>query len=108
MSPNDLGENITVEDCERLPICGLIKSFKTRSIKVILRARIMVRRIRIHLTTTPTHFGGVRFWFLCPHCERRLRVLLIHPTSYMVGCRTCLGICYRQQRFKGMLEEAVG
>ena len=102
--PNDLGRNFTVEDCQRLPIEGLIKSFKTKSADAILGAKVMVSQIRIHLTSTQTRFSGVRFWFLCPQqCGRRIGVLLIHPTG-KVGCRNCLGVKYRQQRFKGMIE----
>ncbi len=37
----------------------------------------------VRITTTPCHFGGVRYWFICPNCDRRRAIL------YPKVCRTC-------------------
>jgi hypothetical protein len=37
----------------------------------------------VRITTTPCHFGGVRYWFLCPGCSRRCAIL------YPQFCRIC-------------------
>lgn len=37
----------------------------------------------VWITTTPCHFGGVRYWFLCPNCDRRCAIL------YPQVCRIC-------------------
>lgn len=37
----------------------------------------------VQITTTPCHFGGVRYWFLCPSCNRRCAIL------YPQFCRIC-------------------
>jgi hypothetical protein len=37
----------------------------------------------VRITTTPCHYGGVRYWFLCPDCSRRCAIL------YPQVCRIC-------------------
>jgi hypothetical protein len=37
----------------------------------------------VRITTTPCHFGGVRYWFQCPRCDRRCAIL------YPQVCRIC-------------------
>ena len=102
--PDYFGSFVTVEDCQRFPIRGLIKSFKTKSAEAILEAKVMIKGTQVHLTATPMNFGGTRFWFLCPGCQCRLSVLLAHPLTRKIGCRRCLGVEYRAKRYKGMVE----
>jgi len=104
MTPNDLGKNFTVEDCERLPVYSFFKDFRTNLKKAALSSTLEVSQTKVSLAATPTRFGGFRLWFLCPHCERKIKVLLIHPFTGKVGCRGCLGLTYRKQRYKGMVE----
>lgn len=43
---------------------------------------------------TPCHYGGYRYWYLCPHCGKRTSVL------YRAGlyvCRHCIGANYQTQ-----------
>lgn len=53
----------------------------------------------IRMVTTPCHFGGLRWWFICPlvvsgtSCCARVRKLYL-PGRYF-GCRTCLDLTYR-------------
>lgn len=47
---------------------------------------------RCDLETTPANYGGSRYWFLCPECGERKRVLL-YQNDYL-GCRGCLDIPY--------------
>lgn len=45
----------------------------------------------VRVTTTTPHFGGVRYWWLCPHCNRRVRIL------YGIDrflCRHCHDLTY--------------
>jgi hypothetical protein len=55
----------------------------------------------IELDRTHCHFGGLRYWFLCPRlqggfpCRRRVRVLYLPPGSSLFGCRTCFNLTYR-------------
>lgn len=58
-------------------------------------------RIPIRLQTTPTHFGGERWWFTCPlaidgvACNRRAGKLYLPPGARYFGCRKCHGLTYR-------------
>jgi len=47
------------------------------------------RDVTLTVTATPQPFGGVRYWWRCPACQRRCRVLIaIEPTT-TIACRVC-------------------
>lgn len=57
---------------------------------------------RVRLVTTPCNYGSVRWWFACPDCAARVRVLYINPkcdglASMRPLCRTCLDLHYPSQ-----------
>jgi hypothetical protein len=58
---------------------------------------------RINLTTTQCNYGGVRYWFSCPDCNKRVCVLY---ADIMFKCRTCLGIVHRS-RNESALDQAI-
>jgi len=51
----------------------------------------------VRLTSTPCHYGGVRWWFICPlsrngvYCGRRVGVLYLGKYA---GCRHCYDLTY--------------
>ena len=47
------------------------------------------------LTTTTPRFGGLRYWFLCPRCGRRVGKLY-HLERW--ACRRCHDLAYPSQR----------
>ncbi len=55
----------------------------------------------IHLVTTACHFGGERYWFLCPlrrgavACCRWVGKLYLPPRATYFGCRHCHDLTYR-------------
>ena len=51
---------------------------------------------RVQLDTTPVHFGGERWWFLCPAvgCGRRVRKLYLAPGGTYFACRHCYNLTY--------------
>lgn len=57
---------------------------------------------RVELVSTSPHYGGLRWWFICPAsvggrtCERRARKLYIAGKYY--ACRQCCQLSYRSQR----------
>lgn len=61
-------------------------------------------RIPVRLETTPTRFGGKRWWFICPlmvsgvACNRRAGKLYLPPGSRYFGCRTCHDLTYRSSQ----------
>jgi hypothetical protein len=50
----------------------------------------------IKLETTPCHYGGKRYWFLCPHCSKRVAVL--YERNKLYRCRHCHNLPYTSQR----------
>ena len=56
------------------------------------------RDYRVNLTTTCPHFGGKRYWFICPHCGRRIAKLYSTPNSSYFLCRTCQNLTYTSCR----------
>lgn len=46
----------------------------------------------IPLHWTSPNFGGMRPWFLCPRCFRRVGVLALYGNAFF--CRRCLGASY--------------
>jgi hypothetical protein len=55
----------------------------------------------IRLKTTPLHFGGRRWWGICPlvvnglACNRRVGKLCLPPGGRYFGCRICHRLTYR-------------
>ena len=58
---------------------------------------------KISLTTTPCHFGGVRYWFICPlsmngvYCGRRTGTLYLASGGNYFGCRHCYDLSYESR-----------
>lgn len=58
-------------------------------------------KIPIRLQTTPTQFGGRRWWFTCPlivngvACNRRVGKVYLPPGARYFGCRACHRLTYR-------------
>ncbi len=56
---------------------------------------------KIELVTTPCHFGGVKYWFVCPlvangrYCGRRVAKLYLPGGQTYFGCRHCYNLTYR-------------
>ncbi len=58
----------------------------------------------ISLLTTPCNFGGVRYWFACLVCGRRVGVLYMVPGDTRFYCRHCNNLSY-QSRNRCMIGE---
>jgi hypothetical protein len=105
MISNNLGEKLLVEDCQKVAVSDLLRDYKAKLKETILRAQFEMLNENVLIMTSKTGKGGIRFWFMCPQCKRRVGVLLKHPLQSILGCRQCLGLSYRKQRYKGMIEE---
>lgn len=93
-----------VETCPKVKIDDLVKQCRHEFKEAMITSQLKVMGINVELIASETKFNGVRFWFKCPSCERRVGVLFKHPLSQAIGCRLCLNIHYRKQRYKGMVE----
>lgn len=47
------------------------------------------------LTTTPCNYGGVRYWFICAFCGRRVGALYLGNPLFC--CRHCLDLSYHSK-----------
>jgi hypothetical protein len=59
----------------------------------------------VRVTSRPQPFGGRRWYFTCPDCERRCTKLHRLPGSVFAGhfaCRVCHGLSYRSQALSMM------
>jgi hypothetical protein len=52
---------------------------------------------RISITTTKPHYGGRRFWFICPHTGTRAAVLYSPPGSKWFASRKACNLKYLSQ-----------
>ena len=52
---------------------------------------------QISLVTTPCNFGGVRYWFGCTSCGRRVAVLYLVPGDVYFRCRHCNNLSYHSR-----------
>jgi hypothetical protein len=105
MTPNDLGKKFVIDECQKIDVNSFLKITKQKIKELLLETEIDVSGIDIKLATSKTGFGGTRYWFKCPKCNKRVGTVFIHPVSHNLGCRECLGLEYRNRRYKGMLEE---
>jgi hypothetical protein len=57
---------------------------------------------RIGLVTTTPHYGGIRWWFVCPidhggrPCGERVGKLYLPAGASLFGCRSCHNLAYRR------------
>jgi hypothetical protein len=49
----------------------------------------------VSIETVPQHFGGRRWWFRCPECNRRCGKVYLPPGGHLFACRQCYRLTYR-------------
>ena len=57
--------------------------------------RLGVVENQVKLERTRPHYGGQRWWFLCPICGTLARRLFLPPNESGFGCRRCRHLTYR-------------
>lgn len=53
---------------------------------------------RVGCTTTPCNYGGVRYWYQCPSCGSRRRILYLPPGRDVFACRDCHRLTYKSRQ----------
>ena len=53
---------------------------------------------RVDLEAAEPRYGGLRWWFICPLTDRRVRVLCLPPEGTVFASRHAFGLGYRSQR----------
>lgn len=104
MNPYDLGELNIIEHCQKIDINNFVRQAKVKLKGKILESEVSILGVNIRLATSETRFGGIRLWFSCPVCNKRVGVIYKHSIKGAIGCRKCLRLKYRKQRYKGMVE----
>lgn len=61
---------------------------------------------KIRLTTTTPHYGGKRFWFICPLTHKRTSVLYSPPGGKYFASRHAYNLKYKSQS-EGPLDRAI-
>jgi hypothetical protein len=102
IKPNDLGNNQMVEWSQKININLLVREFKNEIKQRLIQSKLEILGINIDLATSKTRFGGGRLWFVCPICKTRIGT--IFQSNHLIGCRKCLNIRYKAQRFNKMTE----
>jgi len=119
----------TVEDCLSIDTLGWLREGLSRPDTItfgtwqFIRYQIDTTEARVRLEYTQTdspgyyyvnlvstrpHYGGLRWWFLCPAkvaggtCQRRVRKLYLAHTYGRFACRRCCQLVYTSQREGGM------
>ena len=58
----------------------------------------------IPVVSTPCHYGGKRWWFICPRivngktCQRRCRIIYLPQRAEYFGCRECYLLTYESRQ----------
>lgn len=52
---------------------------------------------KVYLSRTQAHYGGERFWFICPSKGRRVSKLYLHPGGDIFASRHAYGLAYESQ-----------
>ncbi len=53
---------------------------------------------KVRLTTTRPHYGGLRWWFVCPSSGRRAAKLYLPPGGDIFASRKAYGLVYHSQQ----------
>lgn len=104
MTLNNLGR--IVEQYQKISVSDLLVKYRATVRQSMLDNTIEISGYTIELATSKTGNGGIRYWFKCPLCGRRSGTLFSASNS-IIGCRICLGLYYRKQRYKGMVESSL-
>ncbi len=107
MKPNDFGKKYLTEQCQKIRISDFIRQARLQIKESFLQVSIEAEGYKLLLNRSKTGFGGIRFWFSCPMCDRRAGVLYKHPVSQILGCRKCLRLDYKKHRYGKMIESSV-
>lgn len=100
LKANDYGEILTLESLRKININDLVRQARQETKRLYLESFELDSGRRIDLVTSGTRFGGLRYWFKCPNCFKRVVVLYQGPKNQV--CRECVGFRYEESRYKGM------
>ena len=86
-NPNDCGNVLTLATMSKININDLVRQARERAKLLYLESFNLDSGLRIDLVTSSTRYGGLRYWFKCPKCQRKVGVL--YRSINGSGCRIC-------------------
>jgi hypothetical protein len=89
-----------VEDARVVTITALLATGRILADDQGHRVELLITATAVEtfvLTTTRPHFGGRRWWIVCP-CGRRVAALYGAAVAGSYRCRTCARLVYTSQR----------
>jgi len=107
LNPNNSGKKYLTDQCQSINISTYLRVIKEQLKELLIKSELEADGFNIELVISNTNYNGVRFWFKCPLCGKRVGKLYKHPISQIMGCRGCLGLEYRSRRYKGMVENSI-
>jgi hypothetical protein len=107
MNPNDFGKKLLTDQCQKIKVSDFVRASNEKIKEFLIKSSLEADGYNISLNKSDTGFGGTRFWFSCPLCNKRVGVLYRHPTSQILGCRSCLRLDYRKHRYSKMIENGL-
>jgi|SRR3990167_8752075 len=84
---------ITVEECQRLSISQI-------DISGVWASVITINGQTVQLSYSRCNFGGKRYWFLCPKCNKQSGVLYRRPLQSLFLCRSCQNLIYELTKYR--------
>jgi hypothetical protein len=57
-------------------------------------AEPVTRRVPVAMSITQPNYGGLRYWWHCPRCDQRVRILYLPPGAGDFRCRVCWHLTY--------------
>jgi len=99
---NDLGNffmsKTLIEHCQPVSASSLgLAAFNPTSIEINGQL--------VKVTATECNYGGIRIWFVCPNCQKRMGKLFRKPMSKSFFCRRCNDLTYLSTRLRRSLIE---
>lgn len=105
------------DECESLDIRQIVKGivpeysltqiiYRKAVAQIDLRYWYMEEKViaYVRLTSTSCTYGGVRWWALCPSCERRCAKLYKRVKDRHYGCQVCQGVTYKSSRISHLFD----
>jgi hypothetical protein len=62
---------------------------------------------KVHCTTTKPYYEGLRYWFLCPSCNKRVGKLYLAEGQRYFTCRVCQNLTYQSCRDSHKLDRMI-
>ncbi len=85
INPYDLGKN--VNNLRAIKIDDLVRKAKNEFKYQFIKSDVDINGRQINLTMSKTRYGGNRFWFICPLCNKKRGIIY---SGNLLRCRICV------------------